>query len=194
MRRICVYCGSNVGARPEYADAARAMGHALVARGLGLVYGGGSVGLMGVIADTVLAAGGEAIGVLPRGLFSAEVAHPGLTAMHEVASMHERKARMADLADGFIALPGGFGTLDELFEIVTWAQLRLHAKPVGLLNVAGYFTPLLDMVARDVREGFIMPRHAALLLHADTPTDLLDLLANATPPATPAPSADTPER
>jgi uncharacterized protein (TIGR00730 family) len=194
MRRICVYCGSNKGARPAYIDAARALGHALVTQGLGLVYGGGSVGLMGVIADTVLAAGGEAIGVLPRGLFSAEVAHPGLTTLHEVASMHERKALMADLADGFIAMPGGFGTLDELFEIVTWAQLRLHTKPVGLLNVAGYFTPLLDLVAHDVREGFIMPRHAALLLHAATPTDLLDLLAAATPPTMPAPADDVPER
>ncbi len=141
MRHICVYTGSNLGARPQYQQAAQALGSELVARGYGLIYGGGQVGLMGVIADTVLAAGGEAIGVMPRVLFPKEVAHQNLTALYEVESMHERKALMADLADGFIAMPGGFGTYDELFEMITWAQLGIHQKPIGLLNVAGYFRP-----------------------------------------------------
>jgi uncharacterized protein (TIGR00730 family) len=132
---------------------------------------------MGVIADTVLAGGGEVIGVIPRALFRREVAHEHLTALHEVGSMHERKALMADLSDGFIALPGGFGTFDELFEITTWAQLGLHTKPIGLLNVAGYFTPLLTMVDHAVTEGFIPPNHARILLNSTSPADLLDSFA-----------------
>src|SRR5260370_39829315 len=146
MRRICVFAGSNVGVRPEYSEAARALGRELVKRGLGLVYGGASVGLMGVLENTVLAEGGEVIGVMPRGLFRREVPHMGLTEMHEVNSMHERKALMADLADGFIALPGGFGTFDELFEITTWAQIGLHSKPIGVLDVAGSFAPLIALI------------------------------------------------
>jgi uncharacterized protein (TIGR00730 family) len=177
MHSICVFSGSNTGKRQEYQQAARDLGQELVARGLGLVYGGASVGLMGVIADTVLAGGGEVIGVIPRALFRREVAHEHLTTLHEVGSMHERKALMADLSDGFIALPGGFGTFDELFEITTWAQLGLHTKPIGLLNVAGYFTPLLTMVSHAVTEGFIPPDHAHILLNSTSPADLLDNFA-----------------
>src|SRR5262245_12742237 len=142
MRRVCVFCGSSAGNRPEYADAARHLGAALARRGLGLVYGGGHVGLMGVVADAVLRAGGEVIGVIPQALVERELAQAGLTRLEVVDTMHQRKARMADLADAFVALPGGFGTCDELFEILTWSQLGLHARPVGLLNVAGFFDPL----------------------------------------------------
>jgi uncharacterized protein (TIGR00730 family) len=165
---VCVFCGSRVGSRPVYAEAARRLGAALAGRGLGLVYGGGAVGLMGVIADAALAAGGEVVGVIPRKLSSKEVAHAGLTELHVVGTMHERKALMADRADGFIALPGGYGTCDELFEIVTWAQLGLHQKPIGLLNVAGYFAPLLAWCDHMVAEGFLKPEYRELLLVADT--------------------------
>ncbi|HLQ30922.1 MAG TPA: TIGR00730 family Rossman fold protein [Ktedonobacteraceae bacterium] len=181
MRRICVFSGSNMGVRQEYGEAARELGRELVARGLGLVYGGASVGLMGVVADSVLAGGGEVIGVLPRALFRSEVAHKHLTALHEVGSMHERKALMADLSDGFIALPGGFGTFDELFEITTWSQLGLHMKPIGLLDVAGYFTPLLAMVKHASIEGFIPSSYEDMLLHRDNAADLLDCFATYTP-------------
>ena len=174
MKRICVFSGSNFGKREEYRQAARDLGQELVARGLGLVYGGASVGLMGVVADTVLAGGGEVTGVIPRSLVRREIAHKGLTRLHEVDSMHERKALMVDLADGFIALPGGFGTFDELFEITTWAQLGLHTKPIGLLNAAGYFTPLLNMIAHAAAEGFIPPGYEGFLLHKSGPAELLD--------------------
>jgi uncharacterized protein (TIGR00730 family) len=195
MQRICVFAGSSPGAQPEYAQAAGRLGRALAERGLGLVYGGSSVGLMGVLADAALGAGGEVIGVLPRGLFRREVAHTGLTHLHEVASMHERKSRMADLADAFIALPGGFGTFDELFEIVTWAQIGLHRKPIALLDVAGYFDPLLELVAHAAAEGFIPPANAGMLLVDRDPTALLDRLAAYTPPSwAPAPSIPSPER
>jgi len=181
MRRICVFAGSNVGARQEYQQAARTLGQELVARRLGLVYGGASVGLMGIIANTVLTGGGEVIGVIPRGLFRREIAHPHLTQLREVSSMHERKALMADLADGFITLPGGFGTFDELFEITTWAQLGMHMKPIGLLNAADYFTPLLALVAHASAEGFILPFHLALLLCEDNAAALLDAFASYVP-------------
>lgn len=182
MQRICVFSGSNPGIRPVYQQAARTLAQEIVARGLGLVYGGASVGLMGVMADTVLAGGGEIIGVIPRGLFRQEIAHKGLTQLHEVASMHERKALMADLADGFIALPGGFGTFDELFEIITWAQLGLHSKPIGLLNVADYFAPLLALVVHASTEGFIPAAHQTLLMLEENPVNLLDRFAVYTPP------------
>src|SRR5579864_9200 len=181
MQRICVFTGSNYGNRPEYRQAAQELGEELARRGLGLVYGGASVGLMGVVADTVLEHGGEAFGVIPGGLFKREVAHRGLTQLHEVGSMHERKALMSDLADGFIALPGGFGTFDELFEITTWAQLGLHSKPIGLLDVAGYFTPLLALITHASTEGFIPPRHTDIILHESTPSTLLDRFAFYTP-------------
>lgn len=181
MQRICVYTGSNLGVRQDYQQAAIAMGQELVARGLGLVYGGGHVGLMGVIADTVLAEGGEVIGVMPGALFPREVAHPGLTQLYEVGSMHERKALMADLADGFVAMPGGFGTYDELFEIITWAQIGIHNKPIGLLNVTGYFDPLLALVHHTMVEGFVKSHHVNLIIQNDNPGELLDSLATCTP-------------
>jgi uncharacterized protein (TIGR00730 family) len=180
---LCVFCGSSAGTRPAYAEAARAFAAELVRRGQDLVYGGGSVGLMGVVADAVLAAGGRAIGVIPRPLATKELLHTGLTETHVVASMHERKALMAQLSDGFVALPGGLGTFEELLEILTWSQLGIHQKPVGVLNVDGYwdgFTALLD---RAVAEGFVSPANRALLLAADGPAALLDRLAEWKPPA-----------
>lgn len=182
MTRICVFCGSSTGARPAYAEAARAVGAALVRRGVGLVYGGGSVGLMGVVADTVLAAGGEAIGVIPRGLATKELAHGGLTELRVVVSMHERKATMASLADGFVALPGGLGTLEETLEVLTWVQLGIHDKPVGVLNVDGYFDALADLLRHAVREGFMRREYFDLLLFADAPDELLDRLVAWRPP------------
>jgi uncharacterized protein (TIGR00730 family) len=170
------------------------LGQALVARGLGLVYGGASVGLMGIVADAALAGGGEVIGVLPRRLFTHEVGHPHLTQLYEVDSMHERKALMSELSDGFIALPGGFGTFDELFEIMTWSQLGLHHKPIGVLNIANYFAPLQALIANAVTEGFVHPTHAHLLLQKDTVEELLDAFAAFTSSNTARPSKwfDTP--
>jgi uncharacterized protein (TIGR00730 family) len=164
MRRLCVFCGSSAGLRPDYTAAARHLGAALAERGIGLVYGAGDVGLMGLLADAALHAGGEVIGVIPQALVDREVAHEGLTQRHIVATMHERKALMADLADGFAALPGGFGTADEFFEILTWAQLGLHTKPIGLLNTQGYFDPLLMWLDRMVEEGFLRQEHRQILL------------------------------
>lgn len=184
FRRLCVFAGSSVGGRPEYADAARALGAELARLGLGLVYGGGCVGLMGVLADGALAAHGEVIGVIPRPLAAREIAHRGLTELRVVESMHERKATMAELADGFIALPGGLGTFEETLEILTWSQLGIHRKPVGVLNVCGYYDGLLKLLASAVREGFVKREYVGLLLFADTPADLLDLFARWTPPAT----------
>jgi hypothetical protein len=177
MQRLCVFCGSSPGARPTYAESARRLGRVLVARGIGLVYGGGSIGLMGVLADAVLEQGGEVIGVIPRGLARREIAHRGLTELRVVATMHERKAAMAEAADGFVALPGGLGTFEELLEVVTWAQLGLHAKPVGVLNVEGYFDPLIALVARAVEERFVRPEHGELLVAAAEPEGLLAALS-----------------
>ena len=177
MKRICVFCGASEGARPAYAEAARQLGAELVARGLGLVYGGCAVGMMGVLANAVLSRGGEVIGVIPQALASRELAHPGLTELHVVSSMHQRKATMASLVDGFAVLPGGLGTLDETFEALTWAQLGIHAKPIGALNVEGYWDGLRVVIDHAVRERFVSPAYAGLLLFADTPTDLLDRLA-----------------
>ncbi|MGE4054441.1 MAG: TIGR00730 family Rossman fold protein, partial [Vicinamibacterales bacterium] len=174
MKRICVFAGSSVGARPQYGDAARALGRALTARGLGLVYGGARVGLMGLLADEVLAGGGEAIGVIPRALADREVAHNGLTALHLVGSMHERKALMSDLSDGFVAIPGGWGTLEEWFEVLTWVQLGLHQKPCGLLNVAGYFDGLLRFLDQMVTERFVRLEQSSLVIAATAPGELLD--------------------
>ena len=174
MKRVCVFCGSSEGKRPAYAEAARALAAELCRRQLGLVYGGGSVGLMGVLADAVLDAGGEVIGVIPGPLATPELAHAGLTELRVVWSMHERKATMATLADAFMALPGGLGTLEEILEVLTWAQLGIHGKPVGLLNACGYWDRLVDMLAHAVGEGFVRPQHAALLLVGDTPAELLD--------------------
>lgn len=185
MRRICVFCGSSSGASPAYAEAAQAMGAALAARGLGLVYGGGNVGLMGVVADAAMAGGGEVIGVIPRALKAREVAHAGITDLRVVGSMHERKALMAELADGFIALPGGIGTLEEWFEIWTWAQLGIHSKPFGLLNAAGYFDPLLAFLDRTMAERFVRPEYRAMVLVDDRPEPLLDRMAAYEPPVIP---------
>lgn len=176
MPRVCVFAGSSVGVRPSYRAAAEALGSAIAARGWGLVYGGGGIGLMGVVADAALAGGGEVIGVIPNALDTHEVAHRGLTSLRVVADMHTRKASMADLADGFVALPGGLGTFDELFEIVTWAQLGFHAKPIGLLDVDGYFAPLRALVEHAVAEGFVAPRYRALLDVDSDPIALLDRL------------------
>ena len=182
MRRLCVFCGSSPGRRPAFAETARRLGGLLAARGLGLVYGGGHVGLMGVLADAVLGAGGEVIGVIPQALVDKELAYPGLTELRVVATMHQRKALMADPADGFIALPGGFGTADELFEILTWAQLGLHAKPIGVVNVGGYFDALLAWLDHTVGERLVRPEHRRLLLEADDPERLLDLVLHHRPP------------
>jgi uncharacterized protein (TIGR00730 family) len=176
MRRLCVFCGSSAGLNPVYADSARGLGELLVARGLGLVYGAGHVGLMGILADAVLRAGGEVIGVIPQALVAKELAHLGLTRLEVVDTMHQRKARMADLSDAFVALPGGYGTLDELFEILTWAQLGIHKKPIGLLNVGGFFDPLLAWIRHAAAEGFIRQQHVALLNVSTDAEGLLDLL------------------
>jgi uncharacterized protein (TIGR00730 family) len=183
MRRVCIFCGSNNGARTVYVDAARAMGAALARRRIGLVYGGGRVGLMGVVADAVMAGGGEVIGVIPEALVAKEVAHEGLPDLRVVGSMHERKALMAELADAFVALPGGYGTLEEFCEVVTWAQLGFHRKPCGLLNVGGFYDRLLALFDHAVAEHFVRPAHRSLVLEEHDPEHLLDLLASYRPPA-----------
>ncbi len=173
---VCVFCGAKAGARPRYAEAARQLGSRLGARGLGLVYGGGQVGLMGVLADAALAAGTAVTGILPEGLASAEVAHRGLSELILTAGLHQRKAAMAARAQAFVALPGGFGTLDELFEALTWQQLGLHTRPVGLLEVDGYFTALLQFLDNALDAGFLSPHdRARLVTHADADA-LLDAL------------------
>ena len=176
MQRICVFCGSQAGGSGLYRHAATDMGRLLTRRGYGMVYGGGHVGLMGVIADAVLASGGEVIGVIPESMVARELAHTGVTRLDVVPGMHERKARMAALADAFIALPGGYGTFEELFEVITWAQIGLHRKPIGLLNVAGYFDALRALVEHAIAEGFIRSEHWRLLTIADAPGTLLDML------------------
>src|SRR5882672_11244264 len=176
MQRICVFCGSQVGTNGLYRQAATALGQLLVRHGYGLVYGGGHVGLMGVIADAVLASGGEVIGVIPESMVARELAHTGGTQLLGVPGMHERKARMAELADAFIALPGGYGTFEELFEVITWAQLGMHRKPIGLLNVAGYFNALKTLVDQAIAEGFIRAEHWHLFTMADDPSVLLETL------------------
>jgi uncharacterized protein (TIGR00730 family) len=185
MKRVCVFCGSSPGFDGRYGRAAEALGRALVARGLTLVYGGASVGLMGVVADTVLARGGTVIGVIPEGLRKKELLHTGLTELHVVPSMHARKAMMSDLADAFVALPGGFGTFEELLEMVTWAQLGIHHKPTGVLNVAGYYDALLALVERAIDSGFIRREHGALLAVSDEPDALLERLARGGAPHLP---------
>ena len=187
MKRLCVFAGSATGHRPEYAEAARDLAVALAQRGLGLVYGGGSVGLMGVLANSALAAGAEVIGVIPRAIASKELAHAGLTELRLVATMHERKATMAALADGFVALPGGFGTFEEMLEMLTWSQLGVHAKPVGVLNAGGYYDGLLRWLSHAVSEGFVRRENLGLLLFGDTPGELLDALTTWRPPPGPRP-------
>jgi uncharacterized protein (TIGR00730 family) len=182
LRRVCVYAGSNPGSDPAYRQAAAAFATLLAEHGIGLVYGGGRVGLMGVLADAMLARGGEAIGVIPQALVDREVGHGGLTELRIVGSMHERKAEMAELADAFVAVPGGIGTLEELIEVYTWSQLGLHDKPCGVLNVNGFYDGLAAWLDHAVEEGFLRAEHRAVLQVATTPAELLDRLSRWQPP------------
>jgi uncharacterized protein (TIGR00730 family) len=176
LGRLCVFCGSRGGTRPSYLRDARALGQTLAERGIGLVYGGAHVGLMGAVADAAMAHGGEVIGVIPQALVAREVAHRGLTELHVVDTMHQRKAKMAELSDGFVALPGGLGTLEELFEVVTWAMLAIHRKPIGVLDTDGYWGSLFTFLTRAANEGFVDAAHLALILRDDTPRGLNDRL------------------
>jgi uncharacterized protein (TIGR00730 family) len=184
LNKICVFCGSNSGTNPAYAAAALKLGQLVAARGSTLVYGGAKAGLMGIIADAALAGGGQVIGVIPRGVIPKEIAHAGLTELRTVASMHERKALMEQLSDAFVAMPGGFGTLDEFFEILTWAQLGLHRKPCGIYNVNGYYDRLLAMLDHSMQEGLLKPQHRRLIVADDNPEALLTHLADFESPQT----------
>jgi uncharacterized protein (TIGR00730 family) len=183
IRSICVFCGASTGRDPGYAAAAARTGETLARRGIRVIYGGGRLGLMGTVADAALAAGGEVIGVIPRGLVDRELAHPGLTELRVVGTLHERKAAMAELADGFVALPGGLGTLEELAEVLSWAQLDLHAKPIGVLDVGGYFGALESFLDHAVAEGFLAEPHRRLLLRGDDLERLLGWFETWEPPA-----------
>lgn len=181
MNSICVFCGASPGLRPSYLDAAHLVGRTIAETGMRMVYGGGAVGMMGAVADACLEAGGEVTGVITQQLSDLEVGHNGLTSLEVVNSMHERKARMADLTDGFVALPGGIGTLEEMFEVFTWAQLQLHAKPCGLLNVDGYYDDLHAFLQHSVRERFLLPEHGEMLLLDEDFEDLLARMLNFEP-------------
>ncbi|WP_019831153.1 TIGR00730 family Rossman fold protein [Sphingomonas sp. PR090111-T3T-6A] len=181
MKRLAVYCGSATPSDPRYIECARAVGRAFAERGIGLVYGGGRLGLMGAVADATLEAGGEVIGVIPTALVDAEVAHKGCTELHVVETMHQRKQLFTDLSDGFVTIPGGTGTMDELWEAMSWAQLGYHAKPVGLLNVAGYYDGLLEFWAKMGETGFVRPQHQGLLIASDDLDDLLARMADYRP-------------
>jgi uncharacterized protein (TIGR00730 family) len=174
MKNICVYCGSNPGRLPEYRDAARLLGYEMAGRGLGLVYGGASIGVMGAVADAVLERGGQAVGVIPYSLATKEVSHDGLDELIVVDSMHERKAKMAELSDGFIALPGGWGTIEEIFEMLTWAQLGFHEKPCGLLNVAAYYDPLFAFLENAIEQQFVKEEYRPMIIMDEAPAVLLD--------------------
>jgi hypothetical protein len=178
MKRVCIYCGSSPGSLPDYAAAARHCGTVLARRGIGIVYGGGNVGLMGILADAALAAGGEVIGIIPRRMIARELGHAGVTSLIPVGSMHQRKQKMADLADAFLALPGGIGTMEELFEAFTWLQLGIHHKPVGLLNVAGFYDRLIEFLAHMQAQRFLKPQHFETLLVEDDVDRLLDRFAS----------------
>lgn len=193
IKNICVFCGSKHGTQPQYTLAATSLGALLAGRGLGLVYGGGNIGLMGEVANAALGAGGRVIGVIPESLDEHEVTHRGVTELHVVQSMHERKALMADRADAFIALPGGFGTFDELFEILTWAQLGLHTKPCGLLNVDGFYDPLIVFLDHAVEHGFLKQKHRDILHVGTDGAELLDRMAKFHPKPV-APRIDPSER
>lgn len=183
MRSICVFCGSNPGRRPEYLEGAELLAREIVARGVRVVYGGARVGMMGALADSALAAGGEVVGVIPEHLLGAELAHPGLSELHVVGTMHERKALMAELSDGFVAPPGGIGTLEEFAEVTTWSKLGLHAKPTGLLNVLGYYDRFLDFLDHAVGERFMRDEHRRIVLCETSPDALLDEMERWTPPS-----------
>lgn len=185
LKSLCVFCGSNVGGSPAYRLATQRLGTEIAGRGIRLVYGGGRVGLMGVVADAALAAGGEVLGIIPQALQDKEIGHSGLTELRITASMHERKAAMEDASDGFIALPGGFGTFDELCEIVTWAQLGIHRKPIGILDVNGFYAGLTTFLDAVMDEGFIRAQHRALLIEEDDPASLIDRMAAWTPSTDP---------
>ncbi|HEY8101889.1 MAG TPA: TIGR00730 family Rossman fold protein [Burkholderiaceae bacterium] len=174
MKSLCVYCGSSIGSSPVYEEAARSLAKAMADEQIDLVYGGGNVGLMGVIADEVLRLGGKVTGVIPKALMDYEVGHPGLTHLYVVKDMHERKAKMAELAGGFIAMPGGIGTLEELFEVLTWSQLGFHDKPIGLLNVNGFYDGLIRFVQHLVKQGFLKPEHASLMMYEDDAPALME--------------------
>lgn len=186
IRSLCVYCGSSMGRDPAHREAATAVGTLMAANGVRLVYGGGAVGLMGVVADAVMAGGGEVLGVIPKGLFSNEVGHQGITELVEVESMHQRKQRMAEEADAFLALPGGLGTLEELAEITTWAQLGIHAKPVGVLDLDGFWQPLLDFLDGAVESGFLRPANRELVVRITDVDDVLAVLGGHHTPQNPA--------
>lgn len=183
MKRICVFAGSNPGVNPAFEQVAIELGKELVARGLDLVYGGSNMGLMGRVANAVLTGGGKAIGVMPTGLFRGEIVHTGLSELHEVSTMHERKAKMGELSDGFIALPGGYGTFEEIFEVVSWGQIGIHSKPIGLLNVDDYYKPLVELVNQAKAAGFIPANQGELILCDSDPSVLLDKMRDYTPPA-----------
>jgi uncharacterized protein (TIGR00730 family) len=192
VRRVCVFCGASSGRLPDYAEAARAFGATAAARGLGIVYGGGRVGLMGAVADAALGAGGEVIGVIPQELVDRELAHGGLTELHVVGSLHERKALMAELSDAFVALPGGFGTLDELLEQLTWSQLGLHAKPVGLFEVQEYWRPLIALARHATEEGFVRESDLGAIAVGADAEGLLDRMERMTREARPRPKWSRP--
>ena len=192
MDSICVFCGSREGSNPAYVAAAKETGRAIARRGWKLVYGGGHVGMMGAVADAALAEGGEVIGVMPRALLTREIAHPGITRIHLVTSMHRRKALMASLSDGFLTLPGGYGTLEEFFETLTWAQLGLHTKPCALLDVAGFWNHLLEMVNTQIAEGFVPEEHLRLILSGEDPDEILDRMSVYVPPGSIDPVPDLP--
>jgi uncharacterized protein (TIGR00730 family) len=182
MKKLCVFCGSSFGTKEEYINAARQLGALIASNGISLVYGGARVGLMGEIASSVLACGGSVTGVIPKQLSDKEIAHPELTELHVVGSMHERKALMAQLSDGFIAMPGGLGTLEEIFEMITWAQLNFHAKPCGFLNTAGYYNHLIKFLDYSVTEKFVRPEHYSMIAFDDNPEALLNKMRNFSPP------------
>lgn len=192
MDAVCVFCGSRDGNDPAYVAAAKATGRAIARRGWKLVYGGGHVGMMGALADAALAEGGEVIGVMPRALLTREIAHPDITRLHLVTSMHRRKALMSSLSDGFLTLPGGYGTLEEFFETLTWAQLGLHTKPCALLDVVGFWQPMLAMVDNQIAAGFVPADHRKLILAGDDPETLLDRMAAYIPPGSIDPVPDLP--
>lgn len=174
MKKICVFAGASLGVKDSYAEHARLLAQELVKRDIGLVYGGSKNGLMGVIADEVLAIGGNVTGIMPKGLFKKEIVHEKLTTFIEVGNMHERKAKMHALSDGFIALPGGFGTFEELLETITWAQINIHSKKIGVFNISNYYTPFLELAEHTVQEGFVSPQHLPLIISADNASKLLD--------------------
>ncbi|MFW5433986.1 TIGR00730 family Rossman fold protein [Paenibacillus apiarius] len=182
MKKICVYAGSNLGNHPDFAAKSKQLGRLMAERQLELVYGGSNVGLMGEVANEMLRLGGKVTGVMPRGLFRGEIVHTQLTELIEVKDMRERKATMSDLADAFIALPGGFGTFEELFEMISWGQLGIHKKPIGVLNIEGYYTPMMEMVRHSIHAGFVKAEHEQLILNSAEPAELLDQLSSYVPP------------